>query len=387
VPPPETPWCAPDVSGNEAPYTAAVIRHGQIGPAGEYLSRFEHEVAQITGARHAVATSSGTAALQMALLLAGVQPGAEVIVPAWTFVATANAVRHAGAHPVTLDVDPHYWQLDPGQVDRFLTERCHHQDGHLVNIATGRPVTAIIPVHLLGHPAPLDELRALSSRSRLELIADAAQALGASYRGRPVAAGGLSAISFNANKIITTGGGGAICTDDRALATRARYLIGQARDHPDEYRHGEVGYNYRMSNVAAAIGCAQLERIGAFLAAKQLIATTYEAALAGIGGITFPCQAEWAVSNRWLASITVDERSFGMTAATLRAHLADNGIQTGPPWTPLHRTGAHHGTSPWPCPVADRLAATAVHLPCSTTLTASRQYRVINVIRQAAAAA
>jgi perosamine synthetase len=319
VHPPEIPWCAPDLSGNEVRYVTEATAAGQVGPAGEFLTRFEEGVADAAGARNAVATSSGTSAVQVMLQLAGVRPGEGVIVPAWTFIATANAVRHGGAYPIVVDVDPESWQLDPAQVERFLTENCRSRGGRLVEVASGRPVTAVMPVHLLGHSAPIDELRELADRFGLSLVADAAQALGARYRDRLMAAGVLSAISFNANKLITTGGGGAIVTDDPEIAARARYLIGQARDHPTEYQHGQVGYNYRLSNLAAAIGCAQLERLGVFLAAKERITAVYRAALADVNGLTFQSQRPWALPNRWLVTITVDEDTFGMSSRALRA--------------------------------------------------------------------
>jgi perosamine synthetase len=289
--PEPVPWCVPDLSGNEPGYLAQAIAAGQAGPAGDFLARFEAGVAELAGVRYAVATCTGTAALHIAFLLAGVRPGDEVIVPAWTFVATANAVRHAGGHPVALDLDPRYWQLDPDLLEEFLTGHCCLQGGRLTDPATGRRVAAVAPVDLLGHPADLDTIGATASRHGIAMVEDAAQGLGAACRGRPAGGSGLAAASFNANKLITAGSGGAILTNDQHTATRARYLINQARDHPVEYRHGEPAWNYRMTNLHAAVGCAQLDRAGQLIAAKQRIHARYVQELAGLDGVRFQQQA------------------------------------------------------------------------------------------------
>jgi perosamine synthetase len=377
------PWCIPDLTGAEARYVADAVKAGQPGPAGAFLTRFEDGAAKLAGAAYAVATCSGTAALHVALVLAGVRPGDEVIVPAWTFVATANAVRHAGASAVALDIDPGCWQLDPGQVEQFITRHCRVRSGQLTDTRTGRPVTAIVPVDLLGHPADLDAFTSLASRYGITVVEDAAQALGAAGRGRPAGSSGLAATSFNTNKLITAGAGGAILTSDPQAGSRARYLINQARDHPDGYQHGELGWNYRMSNPHAAIGCAQLERAREFIAAKRRIFDRYARELTRCDGIRFQAEAPWATATRWLSTIAVDAQHAGTTAAGLRAVLAAAGVQTGPPWTPLHQTGAHHGCAPWPCPVAERLGRDAVHLPSSASLSAGQQDRVITAVHAA----
>ncbi|MEV5572205.1 aminotransferase class I/II-fold pyridoxal phosphate-dependent enzyme [Spirillospora sp. NPDC052269] len=371
------------MSGRELDNLADAVSAGQIGPAGQFLARFERQIAEFCGAAHAVTTCSGTAAAHIALLLAGVGPGQEVITTAWTFVATGNAIRHAGAHPVVLDVEPDHWQLDPAELERFLTGPCTRTPHGLLNPDTGRIVTAVMPVHLLGHPADLDPIRALTEAHGLALVCDAAQAIGATHRGRPIGAPGLSAVSFNANKIITTGGGGAILTDDAGLADRARYLINQAREHPVEYRHGEVGFNYRMTNLQAAIGCAQLERIESFIAAKRATFDRYAEALADLDGVRFQAEAAWAHTTRWFTTCLIAPERSATTAPQLRARLADADIAAGPPWTPLHLTGAHRHTAPWPSPVAETLGRNAIHLPCSVGMTHAQQDRVIDAVRSA----
>jgi len=376
----EIPWCQADLAGNETPYLAQAAAAGQIGPAGEFLDRFEEQVARLAGSRYAVAISSGTAALHIALILAGVRPGDEVLTSAWTFVATANAIRHAGAHPVGLDIDPGNWQVDPAQVEQFLDRHCPCAGRRTINTATGRPVTAIVPVHLLGHPADLDPIRETAGRYGLAVVEDAAQALGASYKGHPVGSDGIAAVSFNLNKIITTGGGGAVLTSDPDLAARARYLINQARDNPGEYQHGETGWNYRMSNLHAAVGVAQAERLADIIDAKRRIRDRYADALACQHGITFQASAAWAQPTWWLTTIGVAPEA-GTTGVQVRKELARLGIQTGPPWTPLHLTGAHRGCAPDPCPTAENLGRTAIHLPCSASLSTTDQDRVITAIR------
>lgn len=381
--PDPVPWCVPDLSGNEARYLAQAIAAGQPGPSGDFLARFEAGIAELAGARHAVPTCSGTAALHVAFLLAGVRAGDEVIVPAWTFVATANAVCHAGGYPVALDVDPDHWQLDPAQLERFLTRRCRMQGGRLADTVTGRPVVAVAPVDLLGHPADLVAIIELAGRFGIAVVEDAAQALGATWHDRPAGGSGLAAASFNANKLITAGSGGVILTSDGHTAGRARYLISQARDHPVEYRHGEPAWNYRMTNLHASVGCAQLERVSHLITAKRQIFTRYACGLAGLTGVRFQDEAPWASTTRWLATIAIDPQFTGITGAGLRARLAADGIQAGPPWTPLHLTGAHRGCAPWPCPVAQRLGRDALHLPSSVTLTGHQQDYVITAIRAA----
>ena len=383
VPPEPVPWCVPDLTGSETRYLTEAIAAGQPGPSGDFLTRFETGAARLAGARHAVATCTGTAALHIAFLLAGVRPGDEVIVPAWTFVATANAVRHAGGHPVALDVDPRYWQLDPGQLERFLTRHCRKTRGHLVDTRTGRPVAAVAPVDLLGHPADLAAITALAGAYQISVVEDAAQALGATCHGHPAGGSGLAAASFNANKLITAGSGGAIFTSDGHTARRARYLINQARDHPVEYRHGEPAWNYRMTNLHAAVGCAQLERATSLITAKQRIHARYTNELSAIKGIGFQDEAPWATATRWLATIVLDPEVTPITGPQLRAALADDGIQTGAPWTPLHQTGAHRNCAPWPCPVAEHLGRHALHLPSSPTLTEDQQNRVMAAVHAA----
>lgn len=236
--------CVPHLAGREWDYLKQCLDTGWVSSVGPFVDRFEREVAARAGAPHAVAMVNGTCALHVALQLCGVGPGDEVILPAVTFIAPANAVRYLNAWPVFVDVDATHWQMDPASVRGFLAEQCTRRDGAVFNRATGRRVRAILPVHVLGHPAPMDELAAVAREYGLRAVEDATESLGAHYRGKPLGAlGDVGVFSFNGNKIITTGGGGMLVTADAQLASRARYLSTQAKDDPVEYVHGEVGYN------------------------------------------------------------------------------------------------------------------------------------------------
>jgi perosamine synthetase len=378
------PLCVPELAGNEWAYVKECLDTGWVSSVGAFVDRFEAGFAARVGTRHAVATTCGTAALHVALQLAGVGPDDEVLVPALTFIAPANAVRYLGAWPVFVDVDPRHWQMDPERVADFLARGCTMRDGALRNRVTGRRVAAMLPVHLLGHPVDAAPLLALAAEHGLRVVEDATESLGARYRGTPVGhLGEMACFSFNGNKLLTTGGGGMLVTDDDRLAARARYLTTQAKDDAVEYVHRAVGYNYRLTNVLAAMGLAQLERMDAHLAAKRRIAARYAQALGDVPGLTPMAEAAWAESAFWMYTLTVDPDAFGMTARALMAELGRAGVQTRPLWQPLHRSPAHAGAYALPCPVADAVHARALSLPCSVGLTPADQDRVIAAIRAA----
>jgi perosamine synthetase len=372
------PLTVPQLAGNEWAYVKECLDTGWVSSAGAFVERFERAVADAVGARYAVATVSGTAALHVALLVAGVQPGDEVLVSTLTFIAPANAIRYVGAWPVFIDAEPRHWQMDADKALDFLERHCIWRDGGLYNQATGRRVRAVLPVHILGHPADIAPLRDACRRYGLTMIEDATESLAATYKGTPVGAvGDIGCFSFNGNKLITTGGGGMLVTDDEALADRARYLTTQAKDDPVEYVHGAVGYNYRLTNVQAALGVAQMERLGEHVAAKRRIATAYNDAVAGIPGLTPMQEAPWARSVWWMYTALVDERQFGIDSRELMRRLERERIQTRPLWQPLHRSLPHAGSWATDCSVADRLNRDALSLPCSVGLTGAEQTRVI----------
>jgi perosamine synthetase len=371
------PLAVPQLGGREWEYVKEALDTNWVSSVGPFVDRFERLVADRLGTSHAVAVASGTAALHLALVLAGVGPGDEVIVPALTFVAPANATRYTGAHPVFVDAEPEHWQLDVDKVAEFLEREC--DEG--VDRLTGRRVKAVIPVHVLGHPVDLDPLLEVAAQHGVVVVEDAAESIGARYRDRPTGTiGRMGVLSFNGNKVVTTGGGGMLVTADAGLAERARYLSTQAKDDPVEYVHGAVGFNYRLSNVLAAIGCAQVELLDEHVAAKRRIAATYTEALGDVPGLTPMNEAAWAFGTYWLSTVLVDAGRAGLDSRELLARLAAAGIQARPLWQPLHLSAPFSDCRAYRCETAERLAREALSLPSSVGLEPRDQERVIEAI-------
>lgn len=351
------PVAAPDLGGNEERYVVEAIRSSWISSTGPFVTRFEREFAGLCGAPSALAVCNGTAALHLALLGLGVGPGDEVIVPALTYVATGNAVRYVGAEPVFADADPATWCLDPADLPRCLTPRTR----------------GIVPVHLYGHPADMDAINAFAAAHGLWVVEDAAQAHGAAYRGRPV--GGLARLgtfSFYANKLLTSGEGGAVTVGDPALDARLRQLRGQGVDPSRRYYFPITGWNFRLTNVACALLCAQLEHFDAILAARARLFAGYRERLDGVPGLGFQPRAAWAATAPWLFCVTVDADAFGCSRDELAARLAADGIDTRPFFIPLHRlppfAAAGAGV---PLPHAERLGASGLNLPTYSALSSA----------------
>jgi perosamine synthetase len=378
------PLAVPFLEGREWEYVKEALDTNWVSSVGPFVDRFERETAELVGAKHAIAVSSGTAALHLALLLVGVGAGDEVLMPALSFIAPANAVAYTGARPVFVDVEPEYWQLDVERLAAFLEHDCSVEGGRLVNRATGARIGALLPVHALGHPVDMDPLLALAERYELPVVEDAAEALGASYKGRaPGTFGRIGCLSFNGNKVVTTGGGGMLLTADDALAERAQYLATQAKDDSVEYIHGEVGFNYRLSNVLAAIGCAQLEDLPVKVEARRHNAAAYADAFADVPGLEMMREASWAYSTFWLSTVRVDATAFGIDSRELMRRLTAAGVQTRPLWQPLHLSKPFRDGSR--CPQAEAIEADALSLPSSSGLTEQDRARVIEaVLREAA---
>ena len=378
------PLFVPEIRGNEWEYVKECLDTTWVSSAGPFVERFEKQVAQEVGTKHAVATVNGTSALHIAMVVAGVQPGDEVIVSTLSFIAPANAIRYAGAWPVFIDAEPEYWQMDPERVNDFLERECERRDGALFNRTTGRRVSAIMPVHILGHPVDMDRILEIARSYNLKVIGDATECLGSTYRGlAPASYGDIACISFNGNKIITTGGGGMVVTDNEAWARKAKYLTTQAKDDEVEYVHHEIGYNYRLTNIQAAMGCAQMELLHEYVEAKKRIAASYARELAAVPGITTMSEAPWASSTFWMYTVLVDNARFGMDGRGLLKELGKHKIQTRPLWQPLHQSRAHADAFHTGCPVAEGLNARALSLPCSVGLTQEQQAFVIEQIRRA----
>jgi perosamine synthetase len=314
-------------------------------------------------------------------MLAGVQVEDEVVVSSLTFIAPANAIRYLGAWPVFIDAEPRHWQIDPCGVADFLDDGCEWDGRALRNRRTGRRVKAILPVHILGHPVDMDPIVAVAAKYSLPVIEDATECLGARYRGKsPGSVGDIGCFSFNGNKIITTGGGGMLVTSNAEWAARAKYLTTQAKDDPVEYVHHTIGYNYRLTNVLAAIGCAQMEQLDVFVEAKRQIAKRYQESLASIRGIRLPEEAAWAFSTFWMYTVLIDEKQSPIDSRELLRQLGARKIQARPLWQPLHRSPAHLSSVSPCCPTSESLYAQAISLPCSVGLTQSEQERVIESI-------
>ncbi len=343
-----------------------------IAPLGPHVDAFERELAAAVGVPAAAALSSGTAALHLALTLLGVGPGDEVICPTLTFCASANPVRYLGAEPVFLDVDPATWCLDPALLEEELAACA----------ARGKLPRAVVAVDLYGQCADYDAITAACAAHGVPVVEDAAEALGADYRGRP--AGGFGAagvLSFNGNKIITTSGGGALVAHDPELVARARFLASQARDPAPHYQHSALGYNYRLSNVLAAIGRGQLRRLAERVAARRRIFERYRERLAGLPGVEFMPEAGYGRANRWLTCLTIDPARFGADREDVRRALEAEDIESRPLWKPLHLQPLYAGSRVRGGEVAADLFARGLCLPSGSAMTEGDVDRVAALVR------
>jgi len=357
----------PEFRGNEKAYVTDCIETGWVSSVGSYVDRIERDLAAITGVGHAVATANGTAALHVCLMLAGVEAGDEVLMPALTFVATANAVAYIGATPHFVDSEDRSLAVDAAKLEAHLRAVAEVRGATCVNRETGRTIRALVVLHAFGHAGDLDALAALAERWKLVLVEDAAEAIGSRYHGRHVGGiGRLSALSFNGNKIVTTGGGGAVLTNDADLANRAKRLTTQAKvPHPWAFSHDAVGYNYRMPNLNAALGCAQLERLPDMLARKRDLAARYAAAFAGVPGVRFLTEPEGTEGNYWLNALILEDP--GLRDPMLQA-LNDAGYMARPIWTLMHRLPMFQRAPRADLATAERLEATVVNIPSSPAL-------------------
>lgn len=363
----------PHFGGNEWIYLKECLDSTFVSSVGKFVDRFEAELAAYTGARHAIAVVNGTAALHVALQLAGVQPGDEVLVPALTFVATANAVAYCGAAPHFVDSAEDTLGVDPRALRAYLAQIAELRGGHCVNRATGRVIRALVPMHTFGHPVDIEAMVALAHDFQLALVEDAAESLGSTVGGRHTGTFGLlGTLSFNGNKTITTGGGGAILTNDPALARHAKHLTTTAKvPHRWAYVHDEVGYNYRLPNLNAALGCAQLEQLPGFLAAKRQLFERYKEALAGVPSVRLVAEPRGCISNYWLQTLVLDVAVEGLRDAVLAA-TNDAGLMTRPAWNLMHSLPAYQACPRMALPVAESLERRLINLPSSAGLGGGR---------------
>jgi perosamine synthetase len=350
----------PFIGDKEKLYVADAVESTWVSSRGRYLDEFESGFSKFVGAGAGIATCNGTVSIHLALAAMGIGPGDEVIVPTFTYVASVNAIRYTGATPVFVDSHPEYWNLDPALLEAQITPR----------------TAAIMVVHLYGHPADMDPIMDLANSRGIAVIEDAAEAHGAEYRGHKVGSIGFAgSFSFFGNKILTTGEGGMVVTNDEEYAARCRHLRGQGVSSTRTYWHDVMGFNYRMTNVAAAIGVAQLERVDEIIAAKRRIADRYRAALAVLPGVTFQPEMPWATNVYWMVSILVD----AALRDGLMSFLRENEVETRPFFHPAHTMPMYAGGDR-EFPVAERLGASGVNLPSFPQLTDAQVDRVCELI-------
>lgn len=373
------PLATPDLRGNEGRYLQQCIDSTFISSVGQFVTQFETATAEAAGALGGVATSSGTAALHLALATLHIGHGDLVILPSYTFIASANAISMAGARPWLMDIEAESWTLDATRLRAALEEATHLENGRLLHRRTGERVAAIMPVHTLGHPADMDAIGQVAADFDLPVVADAAAAMGATCRDRPIGVlAQLSCLSFNGNKTVTCGGGGMVLSGDHDLLTRAAHLNTTARNGT-AYVHDEAAFNYRMTNIQAAVGLAQIERLADLVAAKRRIFRRYAEALDDLPGMHPLPQASWAESACWFAGMSLDDPN---RLRTLIGALNEAGIQARDFWVPMHWQPPYRG-----CPRAESLvqseaiAPRVLTLPCSTHLSEDDQAMVIDRVR------
>lgn len=361
----------PDVGQRERDLLLDAFDSNWIAPLGPHVDAFEREFAVAIGVRHAVALSSGTAALHLALHALGIGRGDEVVTSTMTFAATANAIRYVGARPVFVDVSPDSWTLDPDLVEEELRDR--ERAGH--------PAAAVLTVDLYGQCADYARLTEICRQYDVPLVEDAAEALGATCGGASAGAfGECAAFSFNGNKIITTSGGGMLVSGRRELVERARHLSTQARDPAPHYQHSVIGFNYRLSNLLAAVGRAQLQSLPDKIERRRAVNRRYRAALAGMPGIRFMPEAAYGRSNSWLTCVTVAPALFGATREDVRLALEAEGIESRPLWKPMHLQPVYEVCAMRNRSVAERLFADGLCLPSGSSLSIDEQQRVIDIV-------
>jgi len=362
----------PCFHGNEEQYVSECVRTGWVSSVGKFVDRLEDQLADYTGAQYAVATVNGTAALHVALLLAGVQPGDEVMIPAMTFVATANAVVNCGAVPHFVDIEDRTLGMSASVLRARLSEVTRLHDGTCINQRTNRRVAAIVPMHTFGHPCDIHQLCEIAGEFGLPVVEDAAESLGSYVDGRHTGTlGRLGVLSFNGNKVMTTGGGGAILTNDESLAVRAKHLTTTGkRPHRWHYEHDCHAFNYRMPNINAALGCAQLEQMDKFLAAKRRLAAKYRATFQDAAGVQFFDEPPGCRSNFWLNALKFTTPGSTMRDSFLR-ESNEAGLMTRPCWTPLNRLPMYDQCPASELPVTQRVFESFVNIPSSVKLAES----------------
>ena len=361
----------PSFNGNEYLYLKECLDSTFVSSVGKFVDRFEVDLAKFTGAKHVVAVVNGTAALHIALKLAGVEAGDEVLVPALTFIATTNAITYCNATPHFVDSEASTLGVDAAKLRDYLLSNTEQRTGLCVNLATGQVIRALVPMHTFGHPVDVDALLAVAQDFNIALVEDAAESLGSYYHGQHTGTFGLlGTLSFNGNKTITTGGGGAILTNDASLARHAKHLTTTAKlFHAWEFRHDEIGYNYRLPNLNAALGCAQLEQLPAKLAAKRALFERYQSAFSHLVGVKLMTEPSQCQSNYWLQTLLIDADYADQRDAILKA-TNEAGFMTRPAWVLMHELTPFEFCPRMDLSMAQSLTQCLINIPSSSGLSA-----------------
>ncbi|MED4552325.1 LegC family aminotransferase [Lysinibacillus capsici] len=352
----------PTFNEKEIEYVTDCVKSGWVSSVGSYVTRFEEDLAEFVGVKRAVAVVNGTAALQVSLKVAGVEANDEVLMPSLTFIATANAVSYLGAIPHFVDVNLETLGIDPIKLKAYLESIGELRKGELFNKKTGRRIKTLVPMHTFGHPVAMDDLLAICEEFQLILVEDAAESLGSYYKEKHTGSfGKVSALSFNGNKIITTGGGGAILTNDDKLADYAKHVTTTAKiPHKWEYQHDEIGFNYRMPNINAALGCAQLEKLPAFIEQKRMLVNKYEALVDNLAGVKLFKEPDGCKSNYWLQTLILDNNN---NRDDILTFLNNNGIMSRPIWKPLHMSDIFRNSPRSDLYITDILNKYVINIP------------------------
>jgi len=377
------PLSVPCLGGNEWQYVKDCLDTEWVSSAGKYVNAFEQKITNYTGAKHAVACVNGTAAIQVSLQLAGVGPGDEVIVPTLTFIASVNAVDYCNANPVFMDAD-NYYNIDSEKTIEFIKNETVFKNGFTYNKKTDKKISAILPVHVWGNACWFDELVDICEKRNIAVIEDACESLGTfynegKYKGKHTGTiGKLGCLSFNGNKIITTGGGGMILTDDETLAEKAKYLTTQAKDDPIRYVHDEIGYNFRLTNIQAALGVAQLEQLPEILKRKKEIYSFYQTAIDYIKGLSISKTPDYADNNNWMNLLQIETGVYGEGRENLLKRLGENGIQTRPVWKLNHEQKPYKDCQYYKIENAKKMVKNSLCLPSSSNLTDENLNKIVS---------
>ena len=380
------PLSVPNLKGNELRYLKECVKTEYVSSVGKYVSLFEKKICKFTNSKYAVACSSGTAALQLALRVVGVKENDEVIIPTMSFIATANAAIYLKSKPIFMDCD-NYYNLDVKKLILFLKNNTFFKNGFTFNKKTKRKITAIMPVHVSGNAADLFSLVQLCKKKKIKIVEDAAEAVGTFYNRNNFkqkhagTIGDVGCLSFNGNKIITSGGGGMILTNDMKLARKAKYLSTQATDDSVRYIHNDIGYNYRLTNIQAAVGLAQLEKINLFLKKKKKIYEFYKKKIKLIKGLSIPERPSYAKNNNWMMTIIIDKKKYGINKDKLINLLKKKYIQSRSMWLPIHLQKEYRNFERYKISNAIKLFKNSINIPCSTNLTFGQASQVIKVLK------